>query len=116
MTFAAPLRDPTPPRLRADELAASLLREADAELRGEAEADDGAAAMHVDSLPRLPPGGNSSPSRAKADAPATEAPSGKSKGKAKGKAKGKSKNKGKDKGKAGKGGRKGAVIPPPGNF
>ena len=103
MSVATPLRDPTPPRLRADELAASLLREADAELRGDTDVEDDGAVMDVDSLPRLPPGGESSPSRAK--------------GKAKGQVKGKTKDKGEDKGKAKKGKKgRGDVIPPPGNF
>ena len=119
--FATPLRDPTPPRLRADELAASLLREADAELRGGSEDGDRASSMDVDSLPRLPGAGGPSPVRGvSSDAAPDAAPAranGKSKAKSKGKQKGKSKGKGKDNGtsKKGKKGR-GDVIPPPGNF
>ena len=97
--FASPMRDPTPPALRADELAASLLREADAEVR----ADAGAKELSVVA------GATSANTVSGKVNPSYRDRKGKSKGKSKGKAKGKGKKKGTKKGKK-------AVVPPPGDF
>ena len=116
--FASPMRDPTPPALRADELAASLLREADDEVRASRGPVEDDLVGNAKSYPRLDGAADDKDANGKALRQYSETGSkGNSKGNSKGKKKKKKGDKGKSKGKS-KSKKKGdkKVRPPPGDW
>ena len=100
------MRDPTPPALRADELAASLLREADDEVRASPKAT-GDSVRDSESYPRLKDAG----SGGGADVKVYDRSKKKKNGKGKAKGKGNENGEGKSKSNGKKGNRPNRTLP-----